>query len=174
MFPRNGYPRRVVVTGVGAVSPFGIGLSTYWDGLKDGRSGLGPVTLFDASSLPCQVVAEVPGFDPDAWVARRDRGRLSRMVPMALLAAREALEQSGLTGDALSSEERLSTGVIVGTGGGGVDFAEAQYKAYFSQNGRGASPFAISSSFAGTLSSEISIALGLEGPSHVLSTGCTA
>lgn len=172
--PSVNHPRRVVVTGLGAVSPFGLGAPAYWEGLRQGRSGLGPVTLFDASSLACRVVAEVPDFDPRAWVAPRDRGRLSRMIPMALLAAREALEGAGLANGELSEEERLTTGVIVGTGGGGIDFAEEQYEAYFQKNGRGASAFAISSSFAGTLSSEISIDLGLEGPSHVLSTGCTA
>lgn len=173
-FPSDSFPRRVVVTGLGAVSPFGLGVPAYWEALRQGQSGLGPVTLFDASHLSCRVVAEVPDFDPGDWVARRDRGRLSRMIPMAFVAAREALESAGLSNGGLSEEDSLNTGVIVGTGGGGIDFAEKQYESYFLKNGRGASSFAISSSFAGTLSSEISIDLGLEGPSHVLSTGCTA
>jgi 3-oxoacyl-[acyl-carrier-protein] synthase II len=166
--------KRAVITGFGVVSPFGLGAEAFRAGLLEGKSATRRISLFDPGDLPCQVAAEVPRFDPDAWLEPSDRTRVGRIVPMALLAAREALAAAGLDPAALSPEARRAVGVILGTGAGAVDFAERQYEAYYRGGIHRVNPFAISSSVLGMVSSELSIAFGFTGPSHVLSNGCTS
>ncbi|HEV8119650.1 MAG TPA: beta-ketoacyl-[acyl-carrier-protein] synthase family protein [Candidatus Polarisedimenticolia bacterium] len=166
--------KRAVITGIGVVSPFGIGAQEFRSGLLEGRSATRRISLFDPGDLPCQVAAEVPGFDPEAWLAPADRPRVGRIVPMALLAAREALTAAGIDAPALSAEARRTIGVVLGSGAGAVDFAERQYEAYYRQGIHKVNPFAISSSVLGMVSSELSIAFGFTGSSHVLSNGCTS
>lgn len=166
--------RRVVVTGMGAVSPNGIGRRAYWDACASGVSGTGPLALFDPDGIPCRVTAEVRDFDVAAHLPPRT-GRLGlRVVALALAAAREALAEAGLDPDAIDDETRRGTGVVVGTGAAGIAFGEEQYRVFFEGGARRVSPFAIVGSFVGMLSSEISMAFDLRGPSHVVSTGCTA
>jgi 3-oxoacyl-[acyl-carrier-protein] synthase II len=166
---------RAVITGLGVVSPFGLGVEEFRRGLQEGRSATRRVTLFDPGDLPSQVAAEVPGFDPAAHVSPSDRQRVGRIVPMAILAAREALQAARIEGDATLPEgERRRIGVLLGSGAGAADFAERQYEAYYRQGIHHVNPFAISSSVLGMVSSEISIAFGFTGPSHVLSNGCTS
>jgi 3-oxoacyl-[acyl-carrier-protein] synthase II len=174
-------PKRAVVTGLGVMSPFGAGAGRFERGLRDGRSATRRVTLFDPGDLPCRVVAEVPGFDPEAHLDPADRPRVGRIVPLALAAAREALASAGLApagagaaSDGSAAGVLRRAGVIVGSGAGAVDFAERQYEAYYRQGIHKVNPFAISSSVIGMVSSELSIAFGLTGPSHVLSNGCTS
>lgn len=164
--------RRVVVTGVGAVSPYGTGAALFFEGLRAGRSGTRALTLFHEPAPASRVVGEVPGFDAAAHLPAQELRRVPRVVPMAVAAAREAFAASGL--DAGDEQEARRIGVIVGTGGGGIEFAERQYAELYAHGGRRVTPFAVSSSLVGMLSSEVSIALGLRGPSHVLSTGCTS
>ncbi|OGW91311.1 MAG: beta-ketoacyl synthase [Omnitrophica bacterium RIFCSPHIGHO2_02_FULL_63_14] len=159
--------RRVVITGIGAVSPFGIGVKNYFLGLKEGRSGTRRLSLVDDPDLESRVAGEVPDFNPADHMDSADTKRVPRLIPMAVAAAREALGDSGV-------ELRREVSVIVGTGGGGIEFAERQYEHYFSASRRHLTPYAVSSSFVGMLSSEISIALGFNGASHVISTGCTS
>lgn len=171
--------RRVVVTGIGAVSPNGIGREAYWDATANGRSGTGPITLFDASKLGCKVAAEVKDFDFDRFVAKKDKDRVQRAVPMAFFATEEAALDAGINFEKMTNTERESTGVIIGTGAGGIEFAERQYKQYYDRGDhdtayRRVSPYSIVASFVGMLSSEINMAFRLHGPSHVLSTGCTS
>jgi 3-oxoacyl-[acyl-carrier-protein] synthase II len=171
--------RRVVVTGIGAVSPNGIGRENYWRATADGVSGTGPITLFDASKLSCRVAAEVKNFDFDRFVSKKDKDRVQRAVPMAFFATEEAGEDAGISFEALSAAERERTGVIVGTGAGGIEFAERQYRQYYDRGEHDAayrrvSPFSIVASFVGMISSEINMAYRLHGPSHVISTGCTS
>ena len=162
-----------VVTGVGVVSPFGLGAETFRAGLRAGRSATRRISLFDPGDLPCQVVAEVPAFDPAAFLEPEDLPRVGRVVPIAIAAAREAIADAGLH-DGISEADRRSIGVVLGTGAGGIDFAERQYEAYYRSGIRRVNPFAISSSVVGMLSSELSIRFGFAGPSHVLSNGCTS
>jgi 3-oxoacyl-[acyl-carrier-protein] synthase II len=166
--------RRAVITGLGVISPFGTGVGAFEQGLRAGRSATRGITLFDPDDLPCRVAAEVPGFDPDALLDPADRARVGRIVPMAIAAAREALVAAGLPPDANGTDGHRAHGVILGSGAGAVDFAERQYEAYYREGIRRVNPFAISSSVLGMVSSEISIACGLTGPSHVLSNGCTS
>jgi 3-oxoacyl-[acyl-carrier-protein] synthase II len=171
--------RRVVVTGMGAVSPNGIGREAYWKATAGGRSGTGPITLFDASQLSCKVAAEVKDFDFDRYVSRKDKDRVQRAVPMAFFATEEAAEDAGVDFESLSTPERESIGVVVGTGAGGIEFAERQYRQYYDRGDhdtayRRVSPYSIVASFVGMLSSEINMAFRIHGMSHVVSTGCTS
>jgi 3-oxoacyl-[acyl-carrier-protein] synthase II len=166
--------KRAVITGLGVVSPFGIGAGAFRSGLLEGRSATRRISLFDPGDLPSQVAAEVPGFSPEAWLEPSDRLRVGRIVPMALLAAREALAAAGVDPAIMSAEERRAIGVLLGSGAGAVDFAERQYEAYYRQGIHKVNPFAISSSVLGMVSSELSIAFGFTGWSHVLSNGCTS
>ncbi|HUK89945.1 MAG TPA: beta-ketoacyl-[acyl-carrier-protein] synthase family protein [Blastocatellia bacterium] len=172
-------PRRVVVTGMGAVSPNGIGRDTFWRAAARGTSGTGLITLFDASMLSCKVAAEVKDFDFDRYVAKKDKDRVQRAVPMAFFAAEEAAADAGIDFAALTQEQRENIGVIVGTGAGGIEFAERQYKQYYDKGDhdsayRRVSPYSIVASFVGMVSSEINMAFQLRGCSHVVSTGCTS
>ncbi len=172
------------ITGIGVVSPFGFGREVFWDGLRRGASGVSAVADFDASSLPCRVAAPVPAsclLDDEALAARAARGggesagsgrvdprRYSKASRIAVMAALEAWEDAGCT------PGEPDAGVVVGSGAGGVDVAERQYREYFTDGGRRVTPYAIPVSIVGMVSSEISMALGLHGFSHVLSTGCTS
>lgn len=165
---------RVVITGIGCITPYGEGADPFFRGISEGRTATRRVTLFDDPSIGCQVAAEVPSFDPLRHLAAKDVKRVPRVVPMAIGAAREAFASAGIGLEGLSTEDRRKIGVVIGTGGGGIEFAERQYEEYFKGNGRHVTPYCVSSSFVGMLSSEISIALNLHGISHVVSTGCTS
>lgn len=171
--------RRVVVTGMGAVSPNGIGREAFWRATAAGKSGTGPITLFDASKLSCRVAAEVKDFDFDRYVSKKDKDRVQRAVPMAFFAVEEATAEAGINLESLDSSERENIGVIVGTGAGGIEFAERQYRQYYDRGDHDAayrrvSPYSIVASFVGMISSEINMAFRLHGMSHVVSTGCTS
>jgi 3-oxoacyl-[acyl-carrier-protein] synthase II len=181
---------RIAITGIGVVSPFGVGRERFWDAVRHGRSGTRAIEEFDASTFACQVAAPLPPFDIDdappvlgdaedeAFVTRlggngvgpdrADPKRYSRTSRAAVVAAREAWADAGL---------RLGepgAGVIIGTGAGGIDVGERQYAEFFNDAWKRITPYAIPVSICGMVSSEISIALRLHGISHVLSTGCTS
>lgn len=174
MLRRFKRPRRVVITGMGCVTPIGIGREAFWHGLASGASGVRRIESFDASASPVQIAAEVRGFDWEAQVEPRDRRHVPRTVPLALAAAREALNDAGLQASDFDLEERRAFGVVLGTGGGGLAFTERQYKHYFTGTQNQASVYTIPSSTHGGLSSELSMAFGLRGLSHIISTGCTS
>jgi 3-oxoacyl-[acyl-carrier-protein] synthase II len=174
MFFTNSRGRRVVVTGIGVISPNGIGKEKFWQAIREGVSGVKNISLFDASDLPCQIAGEVPDFDFDLSVGKSRKNFLHRLARMALAAADEAQKDAKLNLESLSEEEKREIGVIVGTGAGGISYGEDQYRIFFQEGRKKVSPYAISASLAGMLSSEISIAFGLRGPSHVLSNGCTS
>jgi 3-oxoacyl-[acyl-carrier-protein] synthase II len=167
-------PRRVVITGLGCVTPFGVGREAFWGGLLRGESGVRRIEGFDVSRSPVRIAGQVPGFDWEAELKPKDRRHVARTVPLALAAAREALEDAGLHASDFSTEERHGFGVVLGTGGGGLAFTEAQYAHYFRGETKEASVYTIPSSTHGGLSSELSMAFGLRGLSHVVSTGCTS
>ncbi|MFM8532755.1 MAG: beta-ketoacyl-[acyl-carrier-protein] synthase family protein [Acidimicrobiia bacterium] len=170
---------RVAITGIGVVSAFGAGREAFWNAVSTGRSGTRAITDFDASAYPCQVAAPVPttvdissAMPLDGELGpketRADPKRYSRAAMFGVVAAREAWHDSGL------SFGQPKAGVIIGSGGGGIDVGEKQYKDFFQNDGRQVTPYAIAVGICGMVSSEISIALGLRGISHVLSTGCTS
>src|SRR5918999_803704 len=120
MFRALTRPRRVVITGMGCVTPLGIGRDAFWHGLTTARSGVRRIEAFDASSSPVQIAAEVPSFDWQSQLNPKDRKHVPRTVPLALAAAREALEDARLFPNDFSLDERSAFAVVLGTGGGGL------------------------------------------------------
>ena len=167
-------PRRVVITGMGCVTPLGIGREKFWDGLVAGNSGVRKIQSFDVSNSPVKIAAEVPDFDWEAQLNPRDRKHVPRTVPLALAAAREALEDAKLFTNDLALDDRRGIGVQLGTGGGGLAFTEQQYEYWYVGPTYKASVYTIPASTHGGLSSELSMAFGLRGLSHIVSTGCTS
>ena len=166
--------RRVVITGMGAVSPNGVGNAAFAEGTLAGRSGVGRISRFDPAEIPVQIAGEVRGFDELAWVEKRERKHVSRVLPLALAAATEALREAGIESDTLSLEERRRFGVILGSGGGSQEFTEEQYRLFFHQQYSKMSLFCVPTGVMGTLSSELSVRFGIRGASHVITTGCTS
>ncbi len=169
---------RVAITGIGVVSAFGVGREVYWDAIRRGHSGTRAITEFDVSTYPCKVAAPVPPVDISQATpltgeagpreSRADPKRYSRAALFGVVAAREAWSDAGLAfGEA-------NAGVVIGSGGGGIDVGERQYQDFFTTGGQHVTPYAIAIGICGMVSSEISIALGVRGVSHVLSTGCTS
>ncbi len=167
-------PRRVVITGFGCVTPIGIGSDAFWSGLSSGASGVRRIESFDVSDSTVKIAAEVPDFDWKAELDPKDRKHVPRTVPLALAAAREAMADAGIETTDMPIEERRKIGVVIGTGGGGLAFAEKHYEYWYVGPKHGASVYIIPASTHGGLSSEISMAMGLRGLSHVVSTGCTS
>jgi len=166
--------RRVVITGIGAVSPNGIGRENFWEATSQGRSGVSRITRFDPSGHAVQIAGEVKGFDETLWVDPKDRPHVSRVVPLGAAAAAESLQDAGLDWKAMSREELRGIGVIVGSGGGSQEFSEEQYRLYYAGLIKQCSVYTIPTGTIGTLSSEISMRFGFRGMSHIVSTGCTS
>ena len=175
MFNNFSQPRRVVITGFGCVTPIGIGREEFWQSLKTGVSGVSRIESFDVSDSKVKIAAEIKNFDWEAELNPKDRKHVSRTVPLALAAAREAVKDSQINTENLTLSDRQNFGVILGTGGGGLEFTEKQYQLWFTrENKKQASVYTIPSSTHGGLSSELSMVFGLHGLSHVVSTGCTS
>jgi 3-oxoacyl-[acyl-carrier-protein] synthase II len=166
--------RRVVVTGVGVVSPNGLGVDAYQDSLRRGISGIDTISSFDPGSLSCRVAGQVRDVEADKFLPAKDIKRTGRVVHLAIAAAQEALRRARVCPERMSLEEKQSWGVILGSGGGAADFVEEQYRLYYRDQLRKISAYNVSSSTVGSLSSELSIQFGFHGPSHVISTGCTS
>jgi 3-oxoacyl-[acyl-carrier-protein] synthase II len=159
---------------MGCVTPIGIGRHEFWEALTKGESGVRRIESFDVSDSPVKIAAEVRDFDWEAQLNPKDRKHVPRTVPLALAAAREALEDAKLQPDDLSLTQRREVGVVLGTGGGGLAFTEQQYSYWFVGPVNKASVYTIPASTHGGLSSELSMAFGLRGLSHIISTGCTS
>lgn len=170
----NNTKRRVVITGMGVVSPNGIGKSAFSDAVLAGKSGVKKISHFDASGISVQIAGEVRDFDELAWIEKRERKHVSRVLPLALAAGTEAFRDAGINPDSLSLDERRRLGVILGSGGGSQDFTEEQYRLFFQQKYRSLSLFCVPTGVMGTLSSELSVRFGLRGSSHVITSGCTS
>jgi len=166
--------RRVVITGMGAVSPNGIGNQAFCRAALDGVSGVKRIRSFDSSELPVQIAGEIQDFDELAWMEARERKHVSRVVPLALAASTEALNDAGLDTSQLSLEQQREIGVVLGSGGGAQEFSEEQVRLWLTGHVKNVSLFCIPSGTMGTLSSEISMRFGLRGMSHVITTGCTS
>jgi 3-oxoacyl-[acyl-carrier-protein] synthase II len=176
---RSATSPRVVITGIGVVSPFGVGRERFWQHVSRGCSGTRAITEFDASEYVCRVAATVSGVTiddvpalegDDLWDSgyRADPKRYSRAALIGVIAAREAWADAGLR------IAEPNAGVVIGSGGGGIDVGERQYYDFFAEHGKKVTPYAIPVSIVGMVSSEISISLRVRGVSHVLSCGCTS
>lgn len=167
-------PRRVVITGIGCVTPLGKGKDDVWAAMIAGESGVRRIESFDVSDSPVKIAAEVRDFDWEAELSPKDRKHVARTVPLLLAGTRLALADAAVDTEGLSLEERRAFGVQIGTGGGGLEFTERQYSYWYVGPVGQASVYTIPSSTHGGLSSEVSMAFGLKGLSHIVSTGCTS
>ncbi len=166
--------RRIAVTGIGAISPNGIGREKFWEATKEGVSGVKTISRFDASSYPVRIAGEVNGFREKDHVSAKDLPHVSRAAPMAIAATQEALADAGLDWERMTRAELQQIGVVLGSGGGSQEFTEEQYRLYYAGLQKQCSVYVIPTSTIGTLASEVSMKFGLRGLSHVISTGCTS
>ena len=169
--------RRVVVTGLGLVSPMGVGVEAAWARLIAGESGVGPVRAFDVSDLPCRIAAQLPAgatsegkWDPDDWVPARERRRLDPFITYGLAAADEAIADSGWAPD--GEEGRNRTGVLIGSGIGGLQTIYEASVLLEQRGPRRISPFFIPSALINLVSGQVSIRYGFKGPNHAVVTAC--
>jgi len=165
---------RVVITGMGVVSPNGIGNTAFARAILAGKSGVKRISRFDPCCLPVKIAGEIPDFEELAWVDARERKHVSRVVPLAVAASAEALEDAGLDHSTMSLAEQRQIGVILGSGGGAQEFSEEQYRLWHSGHVKQVSLFCIPSGTMGTISSEVSMRFGFRGYSHVVTAGCTS
>lgn len=168
--------RRVVVTGMGLVTPLGCGVEHNWSRLTKGESGLGPITRFDASDLPARVAGELPttgegAFNPDDWVEVKEQKKMDRFILYGMAAAIQAVEHSGWKPD--TDEERWRTGVLIGAGIGGLPNIEETSITLKEKGPRRVSPFFIPSSLINLTSGFVSIKYGFKGPNHAVVTACS-
>jgi 3-oxoacyl-[acyl-carrier-protein] synthase II len=163
--------KRVVVTGLGAITPIGNTLSDYWEGLMEGRNGIGPITLFDASRHDCQIAGEVKGFDPQAYMDRKEAKRMDRFAQFAVSASKQALTDAGFVITDLNAEQ---VGVIIGTGIGGLKVMEDQQEIYLSRGPDRCSPFMVPMMIANMAAGLTAIHTGAKGPNNCTVTACAA
>ncbi len=156
------------------VSPNATGEAAFAEAILEGRSGVKRISRFDSSDIEVQIAGEVSDFDELAWVEKKERKHVSRILPFALCAASEALETAGIDASSLSMEARRRFGVIIGTGGGSQEFTEEQYRLFFHEQFSKMSLFCVPTGVMGGISSELNVRFGLRGPSHVITTGCTS
>jgi 3-oxoacyl-[acyl-carrier-protein] synthase II len=168
--PRLSSPRRVAVTGVGLVSPLGIGNQENWDALVAGKSGVGPITRFDASAFTCRIAGEVKGFDPSLYMEKKEIKKMDTFIHYAMAAAQFAMNDSGLSVDD-GNRERIA--VVIGSGIGGLPIIEETQKNYLQRGPRVISPFFITALIANEAAGNVSIKYGLKGPNLATVTACT-
>jgi 3-oxoacyl-[acyl-carrier-protein] synthase II len=161
--------KRIVVTGLGVVSPIGIGKAAFLESIKAGRSGVGKVSYFDVSTYPCHIDAEVKGFQADQFMDRKKMKRMDPFAQFAMAAARMAVEDAGID---FSKENPERCGVIVGSGIGGLQTIEAEHSVILEKGMRRVSPFLIPMLISNIASGEIAIEYGITGPNYSVSSAC--
>lgn len=162
----------MVITGIGAISPLGIGKAALWDGLLAGRSGVGPITEFDASAFDTRIAAEVKGFDPTAYMDRKDARRMDRFAQFAVAASGMALEDAGLQG--LAGVDPTRVGVLIGSGIGGIQTLEEQCRTLIERGPGRVSPFFVPMMIPDIASGQVSIRYGAKGPNSCSVTACAS
>ena len=166
--------RRVVVTGLGHISPVGNTATEGWAQLVAGRTGIGPVTRFDASALACRFAGEVKGFDISQYIPAKEARHMDTFIHYGLAASIQAVQDAGLPGrDALSEEQAERIGVMVGSGIGGLPMIEETQKEYLERGPRRISPFFVPASIINMISGHVSIHFGFTGPNLAVVTACT-
>ena len=166
--------RRVVVTGLGLVSPVGNTVAEGWANLIEGRSGIASVTKFDASGLACRFAGEVKGFNVEDYFPAKDARHMDTFIHYGMAASIQAVRDAGLpTGSDLSEEQAERVGVMVGSGIGGLPMIEATHKEYSERGARRISPFFVPASIINMISGHVSIFFGFTGPNLAIVTACT-
>ncbi|MBL8519641.1 MAG: beta-ketoacyl-ACP synthase II [Betaproteobacteria bacterium] len=162
--------RRVVITGLGIVSPVGIGIKAAWENLVNGRGGIGPITRFDASVLPTRIAGEVKGFDPAQWMSPKEVRRMDTFIHYGLAATKMAIDDAGLT---VTPENAERFGVNVGSGIGGLPMIEDNIREMVAKGPRRISPFFVPGSIVNMSAGMISIHYGMKGPNVSMVSACT-
>ena len=166
--------RRVVVTGLGCVSPVGNTVSEAWSNLLAGQSGIGPITRFDATAMSCRIVGEVKNFDLESYISAKEARTMDRFIHYGIAAAAQAIQDAGLpSGDALGEEEACRTGVVIGSGIGGLPLIEDTHIEYTARGARRISPFFVPASIINMISGHVSMRHGFKGPNLAVVTACT-
>ncbi len=168
---QQSYRKRVVITGLGAITPIGNTIAEYWEGLVSGRNGIGPITHFDASKHDCRIAGEVKNFDPLLYLDKKEAKRMDRFSQLAVCASKQAIADSGLKIDATNAEY---IGVTIGTGIGGLKVLEEQQEIYLTKGPSRCSPFMIPMMIANMAAGLVAIQLGAKGPNCCTVTACAA
>jgi 3-oxoacyl-[acyl-carrier-protein] synthase II len=163
--------RRVVVTGLGLVTPHGVGTEETWDGIINGRSGVGRITLFDATGFATQIAGEVPGFNPEDFIEPKEIKKMDKFIQYALAAAQMAMDDSGLQ---ITGANADRVGVVVGSGMGGLRSIEQYHSVLLERGPRRITPFFIPMLIINLASGQISIRFGAKGPNSAAVTACAA
>ncbi|HHY76538.1 MAG TPA: beta-ketoacyl-ACP synthase II [Firmicutes bacterium] len=161
--------RRVVVTGMGVISPIGIGLGEFWYGLIEGRSGIRRITRFPVDEFPCKIAAEVD-FDAAQYLDKREARKMDRFSQFAVVSARMAVEDAGLSGSSLGER----AGIVLGTGIGGMETLEREMRTLWERGPGRVSPFFVPMMIANMAAGQVSIDLGLKGPINTVVTACAS
>ena len=168
MVPRE---RRVVITGIGPVTPIGTGVEAFWDSLRHGRSGVRPISAFDPSDMKVRIAAEVPDFDPTAYMDSKTAKRMARFAQLAVAAARLAQDDAGLD---LAKEDRARVASVINTGGGGITSIAAEAEQLTQRGPDRVSPFFVPTMAPNMAACQVSIELGIEGPSITSAAACAS
>ncbi len=163
--------RRVVITGLGAVTPLGIGVESTWNALVEGRSGIDRITQFDPSNLPVQIAGEVKGFDPADYIEQKEIKKMDRFIHFAIAASQMAMDDSGLKIDSNNADR---VGVIIGSGIGGLPKIEQYTLVLYERGYRRITPFFIPMSIINLASGQVSIRFGAKGPNSAVVTACSS
>ena len=166
--------RRVVVTGLGVVSPVGNSVAEAWSNLLAGRSGIGLISKFDAAAFSCKIAGEVRNFDLESYISAKDARAMDTFTHFGIAAAAQAVADSGLkTGDALGEEEATRIGCVIGSGIGGLPMIENTHQEYLNRGPRRISPFFVPASIINMTAGHVSMRFGFKGPNIAIVTACT-
>ncbi|MGE0527117.1 MAG: beta-ketoacyl-ACP synthase II, partial [Bdellovibrionales bacterium] len=161
--------RRVVVTGMGLITPLGLNVEDSWKGLVQGKSGIGPITQFDASTYDARIAGEIKGFNADLYVPKKEQKKMDRFIQLSLAAAKMALDDSQF-----KAEDTSRVGTVVGVGMGGLPFIETQYSILKERGPGRVSPFFIPSVITNMAAGQISMAYGFRGPNYCVTSACAS
>ncbi|MEJ2183330.1 MAG: beta-ketoacyl-ACP synthase II [Nitrospirota bacterium] len=162
-------PRRVVVTGLGVVSPLAVGTRETWEAMRAGKSGIGPITQFDATDFATRIAGEVKGFDPERYIEPKEVKKMDRFMHMAVAASTMAMEDAGL---AVTPENAERVGVIIGSGMGGLPAIERYHKVVLERGPRRLTPFFIPMVIINLAAGHVSMLFGAKGPNSAAATAC--
>lgn len=163
--------RRVVITGIGVISPIGVGKENYWNALREGKNGVGPITRFDASELTTQIAAEVKDFDVEDFMTKKEAKRMDRFTHFAVAASKLALEDSGINMDEV---DRNRFGVVLGSGIGGLETLEVEHNKMIAKGPKRISPFFIPMMIGNIGAGYVSMVFGAKGPNYTVVTACAS
>jgi 3-oxoacyl-[acyl-carrier-protein] synthase II len=163
--------RRVVVTGMGLMTPLGLTLKESWAGAINGQSGIGPITLFDAAAFDTKFAGEVKGFNPDNFIPKKEQKKMDRFIHLTLAATKMAFEDAELT---LTDEQKERTGTIIGVGIGGLGYIENQHKIYMERGPSRITPFFIPAVITNLAPGQVSMTYGLKGPNYSVTSACAS